>query len=79
MNEAHEFFGLIADEEKAGLAAAISAKLQAIQDNDDGPIRARLFAKMLQIAGAELAAELDGPHVTAEQLRQLADRIDKVN
>lgn len=47
-----------------------------MSDQDDGPIRARIFAASTLIAGAELFANLDSPQAAAAQLRRLADRLD---
>lgn len=46
---------------------------------DDGPMRARIFAATTMIAGAELFVKLDSAAVVAKQMRSLADRIEGGN
>lgn len=66
----------IADEEKSHVARSTAERIAAIQDQPDGPVRARIFAAASMIGGAELHAALEGPQATATQLRRLADRIE---
>ena len=75
-NELHELFGTIADEEKAAASAHIRGRIEAMTAQDDGPMRARIFAATTMIAGAELFAKLDSAAVVAKQMRSLADRIE---
>lgn len=66
----------IGDEEKAAVAGTIAERIAAIQDQPDGPVRARIFAAASMIGSAELHAALEGPQATATQLRRLADRFE---
>lgn len=75
-NELHELFGTIADEEKAAASAHIRGRIEAMTAQDDGPMRARIFAATTMIAGAELFVKLDSATVVAKQMRSLADRIE---
>jgi len=76
MNELNEFFATLADEERAAASAHLASRIDGMADQDDGPIRARLFAAATLVAGAELFANLDSPQAAAAQLRRLADRLD---
>ena len=76
MTELSELFALISDEEKAAASDHIKVRIEAMADQDDGPIRARIFAGCTLVAGAELFAQLDCPNDVAAQLRRLADRIE---
>jgi hypothetical protein len=76
MSELNEFFATLADEERAAASAHLASRIAGMSDQDDGPIRARIFAASTHIAGAELFANLDSPQAAAAQLRRLADRID---
>lgn len=67
---------LIADEERAASAHAIAQRIAAIEDQPDGPIRARIFAAATLIGGAELWVHLEDGATVATQLRRLADRIE---
>ena len=78
-NELHELFGTIADEEKAAASAHIRGRIEAMTAQDDGPMRARIFAATTMIAGAELFAKLESADVVANQMRSLADRIEEGN
>lgn len=75
-HEFHEFFATITDEEKAAASAHIRHRVESMAAQDDGPIRARIFAGCTLVAGAELYAQLDSPDAVASQLRRLADRIE---
>ena len=75
-NELQELFGTIADEEKAAASAYIRGRIDAMTAQDDGPMRARIFAATTMIAGAELFVKLDSAAVVAKQMRSLADRIE---
>ena len=74
--ELTEFFATITDEEKAAASAHIRGRIEAMTNQDDGPIRARIFAGCTLVAGAELYAHLDSPDAVADQLRRLANRIE---
>ena len=76
MDAFQDLAATIADEEKAAVARSIAERLAAIQDQPDGPVRARIHAAAAMIGGAELHAALEGPQATARQLRRLADRIE---
>lgn len=65
-NELNELFGIITDEEKAAASAHIRGRIEAIQNQNDGPIRARLFAAATLVSGAELFARLDSLQPAAE-------------
>lgn len=67
---------VILDEEKAAVARSIAERLAAIQDQPDGPVRARIHAAAAMIGGAELWAHLEDASTVATQLRRLADRIE---
>ena len=71
-NELHELFGTIADEEKAAASAHIRGRIEAMTAQDDGPMRARIFAATTMIAGAELFAKLDsaGVHLRCRQAQR---------
>ena len=76
MSELSELFEVITEEEKGAASAYIAARIASMEAQDDGPIRARLFAGGTIIGGAELFARLYSPEAAAAQLRRLADRID---
>ena len=75
-DELHELFAVIKDEEQAAAAAHVRGRIEAMTAQDDGPVRARIFAGCTLIAGAELFAQLDSPEAVANQLRLLAIRIE---
>ncbi|PVZ47917.1 hypothetical protein [Thalassobacter stenotrophicus] len=75
-NELHELFAVIRDEEQAATTAHVKHRIDAMVNQDDGPIRSRIFAGCIVIAGAELVSELYNPDEAAKQLRRLADRIE---
>lgn len=72
----NDLASLIAVEEKLAVTHALAARIEAIQDLPDGPVRARIYAAACLIAGAELMGQLDGPQAAAHQLRRLADRLE---
>lgn len=74
--ELQELFATIADEEMAAAAAHIQHRIITMADQDDAPVRARLFASSTLVSSAELGAELEGSSATAAKLRRLADRIE---
>lgn len=76
MTELSEFFAVISDEEKAAASTHVRERIEAMAAQDDGPIRARIFAGCTLVAGAELFAQLDSPDSVASQLRRLAARIE---
>lgn len=43
-HELHELFAVITDEEQAAAAAHVRGRIEAMTTQDDGPIRARIFA-----------------------------------
>lgn len=65
---------LIALEEKSSVSNTIAARINAIHENPDAPVRARIYGVALMIGGAELLATCEGPAEVATQLRRLADR-----
>jgi len=69
----HELAGLIADEERAAASALIRDRVECMAEQNDGPIRVRIFSVATLTAGAELYALLEGSAETANQLRRLAD------
>ena len=75
-DELHELFAVITDEEQAAAAAHVRHRIDAMVNQDDGPIRSRIFAGCTLIAGAELFAELYSADAAAKQLRRLADQIE---
>lgn len=77
MSAFNDLAGVIADEEKGAAALAIKQRLTAIKALPDGPVRARIFAASAMIGGAELFAALEGRVSTANQLRRLADKIER--
>ena len=77
MSVFNDLAGVIADEEKGAVSLAIKQRLAAIKALPDGPVRARIFAASAMIGGAELFAALEGNVSTAQQLRRLADRIER--
>ena len=76
MSEFNEFFATLADEERAAASTHLASRIDGMADQDDGPIRARIFAASILIAGAEMFANLDSPQAAAAQLRRLADRLE---
>ena len=75
-DELHELFATITDEEKAAASAHVRHRVETMACQQDGAIRARIFAGCTLVAGAELFAQLDSPDAVASQLRRLADRIE---
>lgn len=75
-NELNKSFAAITEEEKEAVFAHIRNRLETMGAQNDGPIRARIFAASTLIAGAELFAEFQGKEAASEQLRRLADRIE---
>jgi len=75
-HELHELFAVIRDEEHAATAAHLKGRIDAMVNQDDGPVRSRIFAGCTLIAGAELFAELYSADAAAKQLRRLADQIE---
>jgi len=78
-NEIHEIFGTITDEEKAAASVYMRARIGSMSNQQDGPVRARIFAGCTLVAGAELFAKLDSPKAAAAQLRRLADRLESLD
>ena len=72
----NDLASLIAVEEKAAVSNALAARIEAIQDLPDGPVRARIYAAACLVAGVELMGQLEGPQAAAHQLRRLADRLE---
>lgn len=79
MNELNEFFATLADEERAAASAHLANRIDGMAHQDDGPIRARIFAAATLVAGAELFSKLDSPKAAATQLRRLADRLESLD
>lgn len=75
-NELHELFAVIRDEERAATTAHVKHRIDAMLNQDDGPIRSRIYAGCTLIAGTELFAQLYSPNAAAKQLRRLADQIE---
>ena len=76
MTEQDHLIEHLRDEEHAAAANAIGARIAAIEQLPQGPLRARLCAAAFLMAGQEVMRRLEGDHSAARQLRRIADQIE---
>lgn len=76
MTEQDNLTAILRDEEHGAAAAAISARIAAIEHLPEGRLRARFAAAAHLIAGQQLMQILEGDDATIQQLRRLADMIE---
>lgn len=67
------------DEEQTAAGNALAARIAAIENLPDGPLRARFCADAFMRAGQQTMRLLEGDQSTARQLRMMADMIEGAN
>lgn len=76
MTEQEHLIEHLRDEEQTAAGNALAARVAAIENLPDGPLRARFCADAFMRAGQQTMRLLEGDESTARQLRMMADMIE---